>query len=62
MTLEMIQSVIRHLATAFGGWLVGNGTLTGGQVETITGLLVGVAALAWSFFNKKQLRAAPAVK
>ena len=61
MTLEMIQSLLRHVLGLAGGYVIGKGWIDSGQWDLILGLAMTGSALGWSFFNKKALRAAPAV-
>lgn len=61
MNLEMIQSLLRHLLGLGGGYVMGSGLFDAAQWDLVTGIVMGGAALVWSFFNKKKLRAAPAV-
>ena len=65
MTWELVQSVVRHLATLAGGWFISSGIIdpaaTGLTTEMLVGVVMTIAALGWSFWNKKALREAPAV-
>lgn len=65
MTWELVQSVVRHLATLAAGWFISSGFIdtatTGITAEQIVGGIMLIAALGWSFWNKKTLREADAV-
>ncbi len=51
---ESILGIVRHAMTAGGGYLVGNGIIDAGQVETLTGAAVAIAGVIWSVVNKTQ--------
>ena len=53
MNWEMVSGVIRHIAGFAAGALVSTGLFDAAQTETIIGVLMGVAALAWSILAKK---------
>lgn len=54
MNWEMIAGLARHILTFGGGFLVTNGTITGGQLELAVGALVTIGGVAWSIFAKRE--------
>ena len=53
MNWEMVSGVVRHVAGFAAGALVSSGLFDAAQTETIIGVLMGIAALAWSVLAKK---------
>lgn len=51
--LQVITSIIRHLLTVFAGGLIADGTLTDGDVQTISGAVLTVGVIVWSIIEKK---------
>ena len=52
---QLLLSLIRHGLTAGGGYIVANGYASDTQAQTITGAVLVVIGLVWSYFNKKSL-------
>lgn len=48
-----ILGLVRHLLTTGGGYLIGNGTLTGTEAESATGAIVALVGIIWSVIEKK---------
>ena len=49
-----ITSLIRHLLSAAGGFLVAKGLASADQVAEISGAAVSIIGVAWSIFNNKK--------
>lgn len=53
---QTLALVIRHGATALGGFLVANGALSNADAasfaQVATGLALGLGGMAWSFYQK----------
>lgn len=54
----VLANITRHAAQLAAGALVSKGVITDGQTETVTGVLIGIAALAWGIFQKVSARKA----
>jgi hypothetical protein len=55
-----IASLIRHLLTAAGGFLVAKGLASADQLAELVGAVVSIAGVGWSVCNnKKAAKAAP---
>ena len=54
MNPEQIQSLIRSVATFFGGYLTAKWALPPDVVEAIIGGLAAIAAAAWGIATKRQ--------
>lgn len=52
--MDTTLGVIRHILTLVGGGLVTNGTVTDGQLEIVTGAIVGIVGVVWSVFDKRK--------
>lgn len=52
MMLEFVLGLVRHGMTAVGGWLVSAGIATGEEISSLTGAIVALVGLGWSFFRK----------
>ena len=46
--------LVRAAVQAIGGGFVASGTLDGAQTETISGAVLIIASIAWSWFQKRQ--------
>ena len=57
-----IASLIRHLLTAAGGFLVAKGLASADQVGELVGAVVSIAGVAWSIFNNRKNAAADSAK
>jgi hypothetical protein len=49
-----ITSLIRHLLSAAGGFLVAKGLASADQVAEVSGAAVSIIGVAWSIFNNKK--------
>ena len=57
-----LASLIRHLLTAAGGFLVAKGLASADQLAELVGAVVSIAGVGWSVYNnKKTTKAAPDV-
>lgn len=56
---ESIKSVIRHILSAFGGYLVAKGLVSTDQLPEIVGAVITLVSVAWGVLSKKK---APEVK
>jgi len=57
-----IASLIRHLLTAAGGFLVAKGLASADQVGELVGAVVSIAGIGWSIFNNRKNSAADSAK
>lgn len=55
---NFVASILRHILSGVGAFLVSKGFLIESQVanftEIVIGAVLGLLALAWSFFSKKK--------
>jgi hypothetical protein len=57
-----IASLVRHILTAAGGFLVAKGLASADQLAELVGAVVSIAGVGWSVYNnKKAAKAAPNV-
>lgn len=56
MLPEIVGSTIRTVLAGLAGVLVTKGYVDEGSVETIIGIGVGIATLAWSIWQKKRAK------
>jgi hypothetical protein len=57
-----LASLIRHILTAAGGFLVAKGLASADQLAELVGAVVSIAGVGWSVYNnKKTAKAAPDV-
>jgi hypothetical protein len=49
----VIGSVVRHLLTTAGGYLVSRGLIDASQVEPLAGSLLIVGGIVWSIWQKR---------
>lgn len=49
---DIFFGVVRHFATAGGGWLVAHGIMQANQIDGWAGSVFFLAGLAWSAFEK----------
>ena len=54
MSKDQILGVARHVLTIGGGILVAKGYGDAAGVETISGAIISVAAVVWSWTSKKK--------
>lgn len=57
-----LASLIRHLLTAAGGFIVAKGLASADQVGELVGAVVSIAGVAWSIFNNRKNAAADSAK
>ena len=50
---DSIKSIIRHILSAAGGYLVAKGLVSADQLPEIVGAIITLVAAAWGFFSKK---------
>ena len=53
-----LASLIRHILTAAGGFLVAKGLASADQVGELVGAIVSIAGVGWSMFNNRKNAAA----
>jgi hypothetical protein len=49
-----IASLVRHILTAAGGFIVAKGLASADQVTEIVGAIVSIFGVAWSIINNKK--------
>lgn len=49
-----LASLIRHLLTAAGGFIVAKGLASADQVGELVGAIVSIAGIGWSMFNNRK--------
>jgi hypothetical protein len=54
MNIAIVNAVIRHLLTAFGGIAVAKGYVDSGTLETVVGAVLALIGVGWSLYDKKQ--------
>jgi hypothetical protein len=54
-----LSSLIRHLLTAAGGFLVAKGLASPDQIGELAGAAISIVGVAWSMWNNKKNAAAP---
>ena len=54
MTTQEISGIVRALAAALGGWLVGQGLVDSETAMTIGGALTTLVVAAWSIYSKRK--------
>lgn len=59
MNSEQVSGLVRHLMTAFGGIAIAKGYTDSGTVELASGTVATLAAVAWSYWAKREKGAAP---
>lgn len=57
-----LTSLIRHLLSAAGGFLVAKGLASADQVAELAGATVSIIGVAWSIFNNKKSKNAESEK
>lgn len=56
---ESIKSLIRHVLSAAGGFLVAKGVVSADQLPEVIGAVITLAAAGWGFWSKKKAVEAP---
>lgn len=51
---ESIKSLIRHLLSAAGGYLVAKGLISSDQLPEIVGAVATLGAAAWGIYSKRK--------
>jgi hypothetical protein len=59
MTGDQIAGIVRAVAAAVGGWLVGRGLVDADTVAAVGGALATIAVAVWSVWSKKPPVALP---
>ena len=49
-----LASLLRHILTAAGGFLVAKGLASADQVAELAGAVVSIAGVGWSVYNNKK--------
>jgi hypothetical protein len=49
-----LASLIRHILTAAGGFLVAKGLASADQLAELVGAVVSIAGVGWSVYNNKK--------
>jgi len=57
-----LASLIRHILTAAGGFLVAKGLASADQVGELAGAAVSISGVAWSIYNNKKTAKSDAPK
>ena len=57
-----LASLIRHILTAAGGFLVAKGLASADQLAELVGAVVSIAGVGWSVYNNKKAAKADAPK
>lgn len=58
---DNLQSVIRAVLLAAGGFLVKQGIVTDAQWQNVVGALLALGAVAWAVYSNRQAKAAKVV-
>lgn len=51
---ESIKSLIRHILSAAGGYLVAKGLVSADQMPEVVGAIITLAAAAWGIYSKQK--------
>jgi len=57
---DSIKSLIRHVLSAAGGFLVAKGLVSADQLPEIVGAVITLVAAAWGILSKKKSTTPPA--
>lgn len=57
---DSIKSLIRHILSAAGGFLVAKGLVSADQLPEIVGAVITLVAAAWGYFSKAKATPPPA--
>jgi len=49
-----LSSLLRHILTAAGGFLVAKGLASADQLAELVGAVVSIAGVGWSVYNNKK--------
>jgi hypothetical protein len=49
---DSIKSLIRHVLSAAGGFLVAKGVVSADQLPEVVGAIITLVAAAWGYFSK----------
>ena len=49
-----LSSILRHILTAAGGFLVAKGLASADQLAELVGAVVSIAGVGWSVYNNKK--------
>jgi len=52
MNWEQIASILRHVLTFGGGFIVAKGWISEGVMLDIVGAIIAIGGIIWGFFNK----------
>ncbi len=52
MNAAIITTILRSVLSIVAGGLIANGTLEDADIQTITGVLVGLGTAVWSIYQK----------
>jgi len=56
---ESIKSLIRHILSAAGGYLVAKGLVSADQLPEVIGAVITIVAAVWGYLSKKKAVEAP---
>lgn len=54
MNATIVQAVVRHILTTFGGGLLMSFGITGSMLDAVIGAVSTLAGVAWSLHDKKK--------
>lgn len=57
---DSIKSLVRHILSAAGGFLVAKGLVSADQLPEVVGAVITLAAAAWGVWSKKKATTPPA--
>ena len=57
---DSIKSLVRHILSAAGGFLVAKGLVSADQLPEVVGAVITLAAAAWGIMAKKKSTTPPA--
>jgi hypothetical protein len=57
---DSIKSLIRHILSAAGGFLVAKGLVSADQLPEVVGAVITLLAAAWGILSKKKATTPPA--
>jgi len=59
---DSIKSLIRHVLSAAGGFLVAKGLVSADQLPEVVGAVITLVAAAWGIMSKKKAATPPAAQ